>query len=253
MTMLRAIITAFACFSTIPMPPIPWDDANMRYMMAAFPLVGAVIGALCMLWAHLGTTLGFGPLLMGVGYALIPVIVSGGIHLDGLADVIDAESSHASPKRKREILKDPHIGAFAAIGTCSYLMAYAALAGELGNQQVASLACIPIISRCLSGLVTVTLKASKSEGMLATEQASADARVVRIVLAIVWLAATGALVATGSAAALLATFSAIAVLFAIRRLAMTQYGGMSGDLAGCLLELVELAMLASIVLVGKVW
>lgn len=253
MIILRAIITAFACFSTIPMPKIAWDDTNMRYMMAAFPLVGVVIGACYLLWAQLGVALDFGPLLMGVGYALIPVAASGGIHLDGLVDVIDAQSSHASPERKREILKDPHVGAFAIVGMCSYLMAYAALAAELDTGQIATLACVPVISRCLSGLATVTFKTSKSEGMLASEQASADARMVRILLALTWLAATGALLTTAPAVGMLATLTSIMVLLMVWRLAMTQFGGMSGDLAGYLLEMVELVMLVSIVLAGKVW
>ena len=251
MPVMRAVITAFSFFSAIPMPQIEWDDANMRYMMAAFPLVGAVIGALCWLWGQLGAAAGLSPMLRGVGLALIPVVVTGGIHLDGMADVIDAQSSHASPERKREILRDPHVGAFAVIGTCSYLMAFAALAGELAPVQMPALACVPVLSRCLSGLATVTLRTSGKQGMLAAEQASADARVVRVVLVAAWLGVSAAFLVTAPVAAALATVASLAVVASVARLAKSQFGGMSGDLAGYLLQMAELAMLAAIVIAGR--
>lgn len=253
MLALRAIICAFSCFSAVPMPRDSWDDSGMRYMMAAFPLVGVLIGALWWAWGLLVANMALGPVLKGVGYALIPVLVTGGIHLDGLADVIDAQSSHASPERKREILKDPHVGAFAIIGICSYLMAFAALASELDARGALQLCCVPIISRCLSGLATVTFRTSKREGMLATEQASADAGTVRLVLAIVWLAASITLAVLGLWPAALATIASMAVLVAVWHLSMSQFGGMSGDLAGYLLQIVELAMLASLVVAGRLW
>lgn len=253
MLALRSVIAAFSFFSAIPMPQVRWDDANMRYMMAAFPLIGAVIGALWWAWGQICVAAGLGTLLKGVGYALIPVLITGGIHLDGLADVIDAQSSHASPERKREILKDPHVGAFAIIGTCCYLMTFAALASELFPHQTPALVCIPVISRCLSGFVTVTFRTSKRDGMLASEQASADARVVRVILAVVWVVATVILALQNPATAALSAVVPLAVVAAVMRLAQTQFGGMSGDLAGYLLQMVELAMLTSLVVAGRLW
>ncbi len=58
------------------------------------------------------------------GFALIPVWITGGIHLDGYADTCDALSSYGDREKKLEILKDPHCGAFAVIRLCSYFLAY---------------------------------------------------------------------------------------------------------------------------------
>lgn len=253
MLALRSVIAAFSLFSAIPMPQIGWDDADMRYMMAAFPLVGVVIGALWWAWGQACAAAGFSAPLRGVGYALVPVLVTGGMHLDGLADVIDAQSSHATPERRRAILKDPHVGAFAVIGTCCYLMAFAALAAELDPSLAPALACTPVISRCLSGLVSVSFRTSKRDGMLAAEQASADAHVVRGVLAVVWVTATVVLALQGPATAALATVASLVVAASVVRLARAQFGGMSGDLAGYLLQMVELALLASLVVAGRLW
>ena len=45
MTLLETAAVAFAMFSALPVPKIEWNERNMRYAMAAFPLIGAVIGA----------------------------------------------------------------------------------------------------------------------------------------------------------------------------------------------------------------
>ena len=112
MVVLETIGVAFAMFSALPVPRIDWNERNMRYAMAAFPLIGAVIGAL---WCVCGT-LPLPDMLRAAGFCLIPVAVTGGIHLDGYADTSDALSSYGDREKKLDILKDPHCGA--AISRC---------------------------------------------------------------------------------------------------------------------------------------
>ncbi len=95
-------------FSRVPMPKVAWKPENMRFALAALPLVGALIGALLWGWAWLCGVLSIGKILFAAGMTLLPLLVSGGIHLDGFCDTVDALSSHATQERKREILKDPH-------------------------------------------------------------------------------------------------------------------------------------------------
>ena len=94
---------AFAMYSKIPMPRADWEKENMRYMMCFFPLIGVVIGAVMVLWSQAACWLEAGTLLRSVGYVLIPVLVTGGIHLDGLLDTADALSSYQTRERKLEI------------------------------------------------------------------------------------------------------------------------------------------------------
>lgn len=251
MIVIRSLIMAFSCFSAIPMPTIEWDEYNMRYLMAAFPLVGVAIGASVLIWQLVCSTLGFGPVLTGAGYTLIPILISGGIHLDGFADVVDAQSSHAEPARKREILKDPHIGAFAAMGTCCYLIAYFALTCELEERHLLLLACMPVISRCLSAFATVTFRSASKSGMLAAEQSTASAKVVRAVVAALFCLASGIMLSRDVFVTTVTLIVAVVTLLLVRRLAEREYGGMSGDLAGFFLQIAELAMLACVVIVGR--
>ena len=123
MVVLETVCVAFAMFSALPVPHVDWNERNMRYAMAAFPLVGAVIGAL---WCVCGL-LPLPDMLKAAGFCLIPVAATGGIHLDGFADTSDALSSYGDREKKLAILKDPHCGAFAVIRLCGYFVLYFAL------------------------------------------------------------------------------------------------------------------------------
>lgn len=253
MTVLRSLVMAFACFSRIPTPNVEWKPESMRFMMCFFPLVGAVIGALVWAWCALVDALGLGMLVRGAGIALIPLAVTGGIHLDGLADVFDAQSSHASPERKREILKDPHLGAFAAIGIGAYLICSFAFACEVPIcwQACALIVCLHVFSRCLSGIATTAFPQNASNGMLAQFHDSAN-RASVAVLAVCALATAAIMVVLNAPVGLAMVGAGVLSLLWIYVFSRTQFGGMSGDLAGCFLQVAELAMLACLVVVGKV-
>ena len=89
MIVLQTMAVAFAMFSALPVPQFTWNSKNMRYALCAFPLIGGVIGAL---WSLCGA-LPLPDMIRAGGFCLIPVLVTGGIHLDGYADTSDALSS----------------------------------------------------------------------------------------------------------------------------------------------------------------
>ena len=123
MWLLNAMIIAIAMYSKIPMPRVDWNEKNMRYAMCFFPLIGVIIGVLEAVAGNLITLWkGEGTFLCAVVLTLIPVFVTGGIHLDGFADTMDAKSSYGDREKKLEILKDPHTGAFAIISLCCYFL-----------------------------------------------------------------------------------------------------------------------------------
>ncbi len=251
MTLLRSLALAFSLFSRIPMPQVEWNEKNLRYLMAAFPAVGIVIGGCVYAWCRLAAVIGLQAPLVAVGITLIPVAITGGIHLDGFADVVDARSSHAEPERKLQIMKDPHVGAFAIIGICGYLMLYAALAMEVGENHLVLLACIPVFSRCLSSYATVSLRKARKDGMLVEEGGTDHAKAV--LLALLACSCLTTIVATALDGLLCIGVVAIAIvtLLLTYRMAKREFGGMTGDLAGYTLQLAELSMLAVVALMGR--
>ncbi len=80
----------------------------MRYMLCFFPFVGAAAGLLTLGVSGLGEYFGFGTGFMAMALILVPVLVTGGIHVDGLLDTSDALSSWKRDREKRlEISKIP--------------------------------------------------------------------------------------------------------------------------------------------------
>lgn len=244
MTVLRAVGMAFALYSRIPVPPLDWESGARRYTLYAFPLVGLAVGGGLLLWTWLAGALGLGQLLWAAGMTAIPLLITGGIHLDGFCDVCDALASHQSRERKLEILKDSHTGAFAIICCGLYLLVFFAAWCEAAPAGGAALALAlgPAFSRSLSGLFAVTLPNARGTGLLATFTGPMDAVKARGVLA-AWAVLTGgAMVAadvrTGLAALAGAGLACVYYVVTARR----QFGGVTGDLAGFFLQLCELGM-----------
>jgi len=254
MVIFHSIAMAFSMFSKLPMPQIEWNKKNMRYMLCAFPLIGVVIGLFLRGWLWLCDWLNFGTLLFSAGITLIPVAITGGIHLDGLCDTVDALSSHSAPDKKRAILKDPHTGAFAVIGVCAYLLLYFSLSAELirSSDTIFLLGVAHALSRALTGLASLLFPKNSSDGLLHTFSVSADKRTaVAILFILLILCAGGFILLTGyeSVFILLPSLCGGVYLFCMSK---RQFGGMSGDLSGFLLQLSEIIMLAGIVITQKV-
>ena len=182
MTWLKPVIIAFSMYSAIPMPRVEWDREGMRYALCAVPLVGLAAGAALWCWWWLCGLLGMGQLLAAAGMTLLPLLVSGGIHMDGLCDTADAIASRQGPEKRLEILRDPRAGAFGVMGVCGCLLLSCGLwdtllasagAGAFGAVTVGF-----VLSRALSGLAVATFPLAKSSGLAHTFATGADKRAV---------------------------------------------------------------------------
>ena len=252
MMLLRSLIMAFSTFSQIPMPKVEWEPDSMRYMLCFFPLVGIVIGLILAAWVMLCEAVGFGTLLRAAGIVIIPIAVSGGIHMDGFADTCDALASNAGPERRREILKDPHTGAFAIIGVCMYFIAFFAFAAELDSYaQLLPLITIPFLSRCMSSIATVAFAPGIGKGMLFEFHNSANRHGDLLILGAMTLACAVFLLAVNPIIGVCMLVVAFACLGGLRIMSENAFYGMSGDLAGFFLQMCELFLIASIVVASK--
>jgi len=254
MSLFKSLALAIACFTHLPAPRVDWDSENMRFMMMWFPFVGLIVGAFVALWLFVSDAVGFGNVLRAVGVTLVPLAVTGGFHLDGFMDVVDAQMSHAEPEKKRAILKDSHIGAFAAMTVAAYLLLYFGIATELpaGWRVMALLACLPVMSRCGSGFATTVFWGNGHAGTLTMFRDSADVRATVAVLVASFVVAAGVAIAIAPAVGLVMVAAEVLLLVWLNWFAQKNFGGMSGDVAGFFLQLCELVLLACVVLVAKV-
>ncbi|MCR4705595.1 MAG: adenosylcobinamide-GDP ribazoletransferase [Lachnospiraceae bacterium] len=235
MSICRWLAVAFSLYSRIPMPRFDWREDDMAHSLLFFPFVGAVIGGVFVvadvLAAHFGLPLLAHTLLL----MLVPIIITGGFHLDGYMDTEDAIRSYKTKEEKLEILKDPHIGAFAVIGLVRVLLfvagAIAVLidAGDL--TAIRMLAISFFLSRILSGLTSIYMKKARQAGMLHAEAGGVKAG-VKAGLWIQLAVATGLLVYVNLIQAVILFSAFLASLLWYRYQSRRHYGGVTGDTAG---------------------
>jgi adenosylcobinamide-GDP ribazoletransferase len=161
--------------------------------------------------------------------------------------------SRAPAERKREILKDPHAGAFAVIGAAAYLLLYFGIASELPDKPQTPLLLLLtyVMCRVLSALSVLLFPRNEGKGLLASFRESADRTVSVVVLSVFFAAAAAGLAAAGGAAGLVMLGGALVCVGYLYFMSRRSFGGMSGDLAGFFLQIAELTMLAAIILVDK--
>lgn len=246
MSIINSFFIALSMYSRIPVPRVDWEKENMRYAMCFFPMIGVVIGAVMYLAGWLLDKTSVGGLFRGVVFTLIPIIITGGIHMDGFMDTMDALGSWGDREKKLEILKDSHAGAFAILGMGCYLMWSVAVWNELPAEVLRVCGVSFVLSRALSGFSVVTFPAARNSGLLKMFQDGAQKKVVRITMclyvaaAVIMMAAMDARAMTGAV-----TGSMIAFLYYVM-VSRKQFGGVTGDLAGFFLETAELAMFTGI-------
>ena len=243
---------AFAMYSKIPMLRADWSKENMRYVMCFFPLIGICIGALQLVWGYLAPLICQNSLLPAVGHVLIPVLVTGGIHLDGLLDTADALSSYQPMERRLEILKDSHAGAFAIlVGICYFLLALGVWS-ELSWGQLPVLGVGYVLSRALSGLAVVTFPCAKNTGLVALFSDAAQKARVRgtmVLFLVVCVAGAWGLHGIYGPALLVGAALCFAHYY---HMSKKQFGGITGDLAGYFVQICELFMAVCVLLAGRI-
>ncbi|MCD8120407.1 MAG: adenosylcobinamide-GDP ribazoletransferase [Lachnospiraceae bacterium] len=271
MSVLKSFAIVFSMYSRVPMPQFAWKDKDMRYVMCFFPLVGAVQGGLFFLLCFLRRL----PVLCGItdevfaaAAAALPVFVTGGIHMDGFLDTVDARHSYGDRGKKLQILKDPHAGAFAILYGGLYLAFGFALAVQAmktvgdaggitdgtgglpdwaGSALVAAL--IPVLSRALSAASLMWRKSAKHEGLVYTFASKAQKKTVRVVNFATVVAAAAAMILAAPFTGACSVAVAFLVYLYYIKMADREFGGITGDLAGYFLCICELLGFATAVLI----
>lgn len=246
--MLNSLFSAFLMYSRIPMPKVEWKEENRRYALGFFPLIGAFIGGSLLLWRIICDKLGIGQFLFAAVAVFLPILVTGGIHLDGFCDVNDARASYADRKKRLEIMSDPHIGSFAVMKLCVYLLVQTALFSQVSSVKTSAvIACGYVISRSFSGLSAVNFKSAKSTGTLQNFVRPAHKRTTIAMLLFFILLSIAAMVFLLPVQGISAIAAALIVLAYHRYSAYRDFGGITGDLCGWFLQMCEIMMLAALV------
>ena len=251
--MLKSLLSAFLMYSRIPVPKVDWKEENRRYSLGFFPLIGFVIGGILVLWRFICNQLSVNQFLFSAGAVIIPIIITGGIHIDGYCDVNDAKASFGSKEKRLEIMSDPHIGSFAVLKICIYLIFQTALFSQIESLKTTIIiSTIFIMSRALSGLTAVTFKPAKSDGSLQSFVRPSHKKIIIILELFFIIVAISISVLLQPILGTAATIIALLVLIYHRYSSYRDFGGITGDLCGWFLLKTELYMLVIIVLTERI-
>lgn len=240
MAVIKSFFISFSMYSKIPVPQFEWKDQDMKYVLCFFPWVGAVIGILTYLWGIICKDFQLGKLIFAAVGTALPLLVSGGFHVDGFMDTMDALHSYQSRERKLEILKDSHIGAFSVIQIILYYFIFTGAYSEInGLRAMATVGAGFVLSRIVSGIGVVSLKCAKKEGLLYLFSSKAHEKVVKISLYIQLVLCVLFMLYLSFVTGIAITIGAALTFLYYRYRCYKEFGGITGDTAGYCVTLSE--------------
>lgn len=231
--------TALAFFTRLPVG-VP-RHSSLTGMTLWLPVVGLVVGGFAFA-VMFGAGLIFPPLICGVLGAFAWAAVTGGLHLDGLADCGDGLVVEAPPEKRLEIMKDPNLGTFGGVALFFVLLlkasALATLAGQFSLWLIAS-ACLlaGLIARSMA-LLAMYVKTARPGGL--GEAVRNGSKLYHTIFAT--LLVLGACLWVG-VFAWLALGVALAGTVCLLLVARKRLGGVTGDVFGGVIEVSECLVL----------
>jgi len=239
---MQQLLTAFNLLTTIPLPTgKDWQAGDSGRASVWYPFVGLVIGAVTWL-AWMGTTRLFPPFVAGILTLIVWVALTGGLHLDGLADCCDGLLASTTVERRLEIMKDPRLGAFGGIGLILVLLLKAATLASLTPATSFGIIFAASLARwCI--LPAGVMPLARPSGMGA-DFAAGFRRWFIVVGAIIPLGLALTLGARGVLSLLAGLLAAALVLW----LAKSRINGVTGDVFGMVVEAVETVSLLAFVI-----
>ncbi len=231
---------AAVSFLTILRIPHTWcgDERAIARSLTWFPLVGMLIGAFMVALDLFLCTLFPGSLVPSALVVIAMISISGGLHLDGVADSADAFMSSRGKERMLEIMKDSRVGPMGSLTiTALLLVKFSALASLPNEWRSSVIFLMPLAGRVALVVKTISLPYARSTGGLATLTHS-DSKPWQGVVAVILLTVAGLLV-TGING-LWITLACLTTTYLFGRYCMAKIGGLTGDTLGTACELVEI-------------
>lgn len=247
--MINSFLIALTFLSVLPVPQkfIPeWPKVscrpkNLRFFCVMIPVTGILFGLFWFL-----TALGLAKLtnlsgnLRGLAMTIFTLILTGGLHMDGLMDSFDAIFSRRDRETRLKILSDPHAGSFAVIGCVVVLTAKIFLFAEIFSRgiDINFLFLVPVYSRLGMAVLLNNLKFAK-QGGLAVMLGEARNKRDNLFFMVLFLIINNSLIN-----------SVIFILSLIiwSKTCLKIFGGITGDLLGAFLELSEVLILTGTVI-----
>ncbi|GAC1470157.1 MAG: adenosylcobinamide-GDP ribazoletransferase [Isosphaeraceae bacterium] len=243
---IRALKLALSFLTVIPIrfSRDEVSEADLAASRYAYPLAGGAFGLVLAGLSWGLSRIGAGPEVTAFFLIASGVTLSGGLHLDGLADTADGLFLPGDWTRRLAVLRDPRVGSFGVIALILVLLGkYAALSAMVGPGRSWAVLCASVVGRSLV-LVSAGLAGyARPEGtgrILVEATTFRDAMGGLVIVLIVGATCRGM-------QGVLASALALGFCFLLTRLARQRLGGLTGDILGAVVETGELIFLLSLI------
>ena len=245
---LHAFRASFTFLTRIPVGGFPYPPKTWEWISIWFPLVGALLGALqALVWMGLD---GHSDATRAIVAVAVGILVTGGVHEDGLSDSVDALGGAYDRENVMRILKDSRIGAFGALALIVALMLKVSLLVDLGVLAPVGLVLGQSLSRALPVIQLGVQSYARRDDPQSKSRDVARSGRWQALIALAWVAAIawGALAWGVSAMAIVGALGAMLVVGVVLGLYFQRRaGGLTGDFMGGLQQVSELGILMALV------
>ncbi|MEC1521177.1 adenosylcobinamide-GDP ribazoletransferase [Neobacillus niacini] len=244
---LKGFLINLQFFTAIPVHlELPMDKHHLRSAVQAFPLLGLFQG--CLYASFFYILLEYTPFSnLAAAFLLwiMSILLTGGIHLDGWMDASDGYFSYKDQQKRLQVMSDPRTGAFGVISVIVLLSSRFLFIYEITvNVHATSylmIAAIPLLSKSVMGLLLLTVKSAKAEGLGVLFQSAAAPKDLWTYF--IYIIGFFALLFWGGGGfyyfSIMIVMAVIILLFC-RQKAIKWFGGITGDILGAAVEGTEL-------------
>jgi len=239
--------TGLAFLTRLPVRAGPAEGTDLIRASWTFPVIGAGVGAFGALVYWLAHAFDLDPFICGVFAVASTLLLTGGLHEDGLADTADGFGASASRERKLAIMRDSQIGTYGAAALVLSLMLRIGALASLANPALVAAALIAAHSGARAAMLVFmrTVRSARDDGL----SAEAGIPTQSGSFAAVAIGAVVLLLCFGLGATLAASLLLAGTGAALAWLSVKQIGGQTGDVLGAYEQTAEIAIL----LVAAAW
>jgi adenosylcobinamide-GDP ribazoletransferase len=230
---MKAFLLMLSFFTRLPLPRVEYTQERYIKGIKFIPLVGVIIGAFLYFLSFAGAVLS--PSVMGVLLFFGYVLVTGGLHLDGLADSCDALFSGRDRQTMLEIMKDSRSGSFGVLGLIIASAAYLVLLPQMPGE---ALLLFPVIGKCAPAIGAAAAPYVRQEGV--AKVFSENCGVVQTAVSV---ATANAIAFLLNPVLLIGTNIALIFIFMLTKKIEKSLGGITGDILGLLCEASQIIFL----------
>ena len=237
---MRLFLIAFQFLTIIPLPvALRCDKDDLGRSTAFFPLVGGAIGAL-LAWADWLIFPWIARPLCDALLITLMTLMTGALHLDGLADVCDGLAARGGRERFLAVMKDSQVGAIGAVGlVLGLLLKWQALVAMPAEFKWQALLIFPALARFGQVLTMTGARHARQDGLGAAFVQGSGGWSLLSAFVMVAVAGFYLLGLTG----IIALAAVCLLTVAGRTFFLRKLGGLTGDTIGCISELNEILAL----------